>query len=128
MCFHGQCDYYCDTSHAVCGHPEMMEGSMCAFLPSSNYIDRKTWRHPWRRSYHKREKADWETDMNYCRGVRNKPPYNSGRRLLDLMDMAVFDFLQGILLHVNRKCIDDVHFRPRDVFWNPPHTVWMQTY
>lgn len=95
VCFHGQCDYYCDTSHAICGHPEMLEGSMCAFLPSSNYVDRKTWRHPWRRSYHKRDKAVWETDMNYCRGVRTKAPYNTGRRLLDVMDMAVFDFLQG---------------------------------
>jgi hypothetical protein len=27
--------------------------------------------------------------------VRDIPPYDSGRRLLDLMDMAVFDFLTG---------------------------------
>lgn len=24
------------------------------------------WRHPWRRSYHKRRKAQWETDADYC--------------------------------------------------------------
>jgi hypothetical protein len=27
---------------------------------------RKTWRHPWQRSYHKRRKAQWELDNDYC--------------------------------------------------------------
>lgn len=31
----------------------------------------KAWRHPWRRSYHKRRKASWETDQDYCSMVRN---------------------------------------------------------
>ncbi|XP_018563569.1 extracellular serine/threonine protein CG31145-like, partial [Anoplophora glabripennis] len=53
------------------------------------------WRHPWRRSYHKRRKAQWETDPNYCQLVREIPPYDKGRRLYDLMDMSVFDFLMG---------------------------------
>jgi hypothetical protein len=35
------------------------------------------------------------TDSDYCALVRDIPPYDSGRRLLDLMDMAVFDFLTG---------------------------------
>ena len=30
----GQCSYYCDTSHAICGHPDNTEGSLAAFLPS----------------------------------------------------------------------------------------------
>ncbi|KRG02283.1 uncharacterized protein Dmoj_GI10702, isoform C [Drosophila mojavensis] len=98
LCFHGKCSYYCDTSHAICGNPDMLEGSFAAFLPSfetSNRKGRKLWRHPWRRSYHKRKKAQWETDANYCALVRDIPPYDEGRRLLDLMDMAVFDFLTG---------------------------------
>ena len=73
LCFHGKCSYYCDTSHAICGAPDMLEGSFAAFLPpkvscavgefSEVYCvpqaaaPRKTWRHPWRRSYHKRRKA-----------------------------------------------------------------------
>ncbi|KAL4091234.1 hypothetical protein QTP88_025956 [Uroleucon formosanum] len=95
VCFHGQCSYYCDTSHAICGNPDMLEGSFAAYLPSQDVLERKTWRHPWRRSYHKRRKAKWETDPNYCELVRNLPPYNSGRRMLDIMDLSVFDFLMG---------------------------------
>jgi hypothetical protein len=95
VCFHGKCDYYCDTSHAVCGHPDLLEGSSMIYLPSTSAVVRKSWRHPWRRSYHKRRLADWEKDEAYCDHVIATPPYDSGRRLLDIMDMAVFDFLQG---------------------------------
>ncbi|XP_055906171.1 extracellular serine/threonine protein CG31145 [Eupeodes corollae] len=95
LCFHGKCSYYCDTSHAICGNPDTLEGSFAAFLPAFEQTQRKVWRHPWRRSYHKRRKAQWETDADYCAMVRDIPPYDEGRRLLDLMDMSVFDFLTG---------------------------------
>lgn len=95
LCFHGKCSYYCDTAHAICGNPDTLEGSFAAFLPAKEVAPRKVWRHPWRRSYHKRRKAQWEQDSDYCTMVRDIPPYDSGRRLLDLMDMSVFDFLTG---------------------------------
>lgn len=95
ICFHGKCSYYCDTGHAICGNPDMLEGSLAAYLPSSDLADRRVWRHPWRRSYHKRKKAQWETQDDYCSLIKEVPPYDEGRRLLDLMDMAVFDFLIG---------------------------------
>jgi len=95
LCFHGKCSYYCDTSHAICGHPDNLEASLAAFLPPKKLAPRKTWRHPWRRSYHKRRKANWETDDDYCEFVKEVVPYNKGRRLLDVMDMAVLDFLMG---------------------------------
>jgi len=95
LCFHGQCSYYCDTSHAICGTPDTLEVSMAAFLPETEIAPRKTWRHPWRRSYHKRRKAAWESDPNYCEVVKEAKPYERGRRLLDIMDLAVFDFLMG---------------------------------
>ena len=42
--------------------------------------------------------CSWENINDYCeQRVKNKHPYNSGRRLLDLMDMSVFDFLIGEL-------------------------------
>lgn len=97
LCFHGKCSYYCDTSHAICGQPDTLEGSFAAFLPES---ERKIVRHPWRRSYNKRKKAIWETDNKYCEKVRQKPPYDEGRRLLDLIDMSIFDFLTG-----NKSCV-----------------------
>lgn len=95
LCFHGKCSYYCDTGHAICGQPDTLEGSLAAFLPAAELSDRKVWRHPWRRSYNKRRKAVWEVDTGYCGSVRRTAPLNEGRRLLDLVDMAVFDFLMG---------------------------------
>ncbi|KAM3859474.1 extracellular serine/threonine protein kinase FAM20C isoform 2-T2 [Diretmus argenteus] len=95
VCFYGECSYYCSTEHALCGKPDQIEGSLAAFLPDLALAKRKTWRNPWRRSYHKRKKAEWEVDQDYCEEVKQTPPYDSGTRLLDIMDMTIFDFLMG---------------------------------
>ncbi|XP_074512917.1 extracellular serine/threonine protein kinase FAM20C isoform X1 [Sebastes fasciatus] len=95
ICFYGECSYYCSTEHALCGKPDQIEGSLAAFLPDLNLAKRKTWRNPWRRSYHKRKKAEWEVDPDYCDEVKQTPPYDRGTRLLDVMDMTIFDFLMG---------------------------------
>ncbi|KAJ8387139.1 hypothetical protein AAFF_G00160790 [Aldrovandia affinis] len=95
VCFYGECSYYCSTEHALCGRPDQLEGSLAAFLPDLALAKRKTWRNPWRRSYHKRKKAEWEVDPGYCDEVKQTPPYDRGTRLLDLMDMTIFDFLMG---------------------------------
>ncbi|XP_055367000.1 extracellular serine/threonine protein kinase FAM20C isoform X3 [Betta splendens] len=95
VCFYGECSYYCSTEHALCGKPDQIEGSLAAFLPDLNLAKRKTWRNPWRRSYHKRKKAEWEVDPDYCDEVKQTPPYDRGTRLLDVMDMTIFDFLMG---------------------------------
>ncbi|XP_029140867.1 extracellular serine/threonine protein kinase FAM20C [Protobothrops mucrosquamatus] len=95
ICFYGECSYYCSTEHALCGKPDQIEGSMAAFLPDLSLAKRKTWRNPWRRSYHKRKKAEWEVDPDYCEEVKQTPPYDRGTRILDIMDMTVFDFLMG---------------------------------
>lgn len=110
ICFHGQCTYYCDTAHAVCGHPDMLEGSLAAWLPPKEVLGRKPIRSPWRRSYNKRRKAAWETDDQYCNNVKKTPPYDKGRRLYDLMDIAVFDFLTGNM--------DRHHYEEITVFGN----------
>ncbi|XP_034049113.1 extracellular serine/threonine protein kinase FAM20C [Thalassophryne amazonica] len=95
VCFYGECSYYCSTEHALCGKPDQIEGSLAAFLPDLALAKRKTWRNPWRRSYHKRKKAEWEVDPDFCEEVKQTPPYDSGMRLLDVMDMTIFDFLMG---------------------------------
>lgn len=41
VCFHGKCSYYCDTSHAICGSPDTIEGSFAAFLPTYEQAQRK---------------------------------------------------------------------------------------
>lgn len=95
ICFYGECSYYCSTEHALCGKPDQIEGSLAAFLPDLSLAKRKTWRNPWRRSYHKRKKAEWEVDPDYCQEVKQTPPYDSTNRVLDIMDMTIFDFLMG---------------------------------
>ncbi|XP_074867030.1 extracellular serine/threonine protein kinase FAM20C [Carettochelys insculpta] len=95
ICFYGECSYYCSTEHALCGKPDQIEGSLAAFLPDLSLAKRKTWRNPWRRSYHKRKKAEWEVDPDYCEEVKQTPPYDTGTRILDIMDMTIFDFLMG---------------------------------
>lgn len=95
LCFHGHCSYYCDTGHAICGRPDTVEGSLAAFLPPDSLSGRKSWKNPWRRSYHKRRKAKWETDPHYCRIVRGKAIYNNSKRLADLIDTTILDFLIG---------------------------------
>lgn len=115
LCFHGKCSYYCDTAHAVCGSPDTLEGSFAAFLPDKAFAARKAWRHPWRRSYHKRKKAQWENDSDYCSLVKEISPYDEGRRLLDLMDMAIFDFLTGNM--------DRHHYETFKIFGNDSFTL-----
>lgn len=34
-------------------------------------------------------------DPDYCEEVKQTPPYDGGQRILDVMDMTIFDFLMG---------------------------------
>lgn len=124
-CFYGVC-YYCMKAEAACANGTIMEGSVTLWLPPGWPL--KNWRHPWQRTYRDDRKASWETDDNYCKKkVLNTPPYDSGPRLLDIMDTAIFDFLignadrhhyetfrdegdQGMLLHLdNAKSFGNPH-------------------
>ncbi|KAI6235183.1 Fam20C domain-containing protein [Aphelenchoides besseyi] len=110
QCFVGKCDYYCDTTHAICGSPDLKEGSVQMFLPDDQSVPRRHNKSPYRRTYSKKTQlATWQTDMHYCQyKVKNRLPYGHGRRLLDLVDLHIMDYLIG-----NQ---DRHHYETFDVF------------
>lgn len=94
LCYFGYC-YYCNAKDKACANGDLMEGSLTLWLPGE-YSQFQKLRHPYQRTYVDGRLAKWETDDNYCeRTVKKKPPYNRGRRLLDITDASVFDYLIG---------------------------------
>ncbi|KAM3920871.1 pseudokinase FAM20A [Leptodactylus fuscus] len=94
-CFFSKCLYMCKTEYAVCGDPHMLEGSLSVFLPSLGSAPRLSVPNPWIRSYTFTGKEEWETNPSYCDSVKQLHPYSNTRRLLNMMDLAIFDFLIG---------------------------------
>lgn len=96
VCVTGHCSYYCDTTHAICGRPkDRMEGSVQLMLPSKPLLKWKIISHPYRRSYNKKKKAEWETNANYCNEKVFRDLNYHSKLLLDIMDLSLFDFLIG---------------------------------
>lgn len=50
-CFFSKCLYVCKTEYAVCGNPDLLEGSLSAYLPSLSIAPRTSIPNPWIRSY-----------------------------------------------------------------------------
>ena len=89
-CYYGNCVLYCDFAHAICGSPDIIEGSISSWIPFESGIGQVSWYNPWRKHF---DVAEWEENDSFCNGVKNRPPYNNIRLLLDLMDVTVFDYL-----------------------------------
>ncbi|XP_053698319.1 glycosaminoglycan xylosylkinase homolog [Sabethes cyaneus] len=87
QCVYGKC-YYCKESEAVCGETITgnVEGALLLLIPGKF----AKYRSPWQRTYQNGVAAEWEKTDAYCTKVKEKLPLV---RLLDLIDVAVFDFL-----------------------------------
>uniref|UniRef100_A0A7N8Y0U5 FAM20A golgi associated secretory pathway pseudokinase n=1 Tax=Mastacembelus armatus TaxID=205130 RepID=A0A7N8Y0U5_9TELE len=94
-CFFAKCLYACKTEYAVCGNPDLLEGSLSAYLPGLSIAPRISIPNPWTRSYTFTGREEWEVNPFYCDTIKELYPYNSGNRLLNIIDMSVFDFLTG---------------------------------
>ncbi|XP_037773127.1 glycosaminoglycan xylosylkinase-like isoform X1 [Penaeus monodon] len=87
LCIFGNC-VYCSKKWPACEKDQYLEGAVITWLPE-HYISSEP-HHPWGRTYIKNKLADWEKDARFCQTVlRTFHP----RKLLDLIDAAVFDFL-----------------------------------
>lgn len=92
-CFYGQC-FYCKETELACAVNGVLEGSLTLWFPDDKPLEKV--RHPYQRTYKEDKKSRWETDEQYCNNyVKKTAPYDSGNRLLDLIDTAIFDFLIG---------------------------------
>ncbi|XP_026524994.1 glycosaminoglycan xylosylkinase [Pseudonaja textilis] len=91
-CFYGKC-YYCRETEPACAEGDSMEGSLTLWLPDAWPLQKH--RHPWGRTYREGKLARWEYDESYCDAVKKTSPYDSGPRLLDIIDTAIFDYLIG---------------------------------
>lgn len=94
-CFFAKCLYVCKTEYAVCGNPDLLEGSLSAYLPGLSIAPRISIPNPWIRSYTFSGREEWEVNPFFCDTVKQMYPYNSGNRLLNIIDMSIFDFLTG---------------------------------
>lgn len=94
-CFFAKCLYVCKTEYAACGSPDLLEGSLSAYLPGLSIAPRISIPSPWIRSYTFTGREEWEVNPFYCDTIKQQYPYNSGNRLLNIIDMSVFDFLIG---------------------------------
>ncbi|KRZ39524.1 Extracellular serine/threonine protein kinase FAM20C, partial [Trichinella pseudospiralis] len=110
VCFVGVCKYYCMTGMAICGNPDMIEGSLQMFIDTP-YTPFDRIISPYRRTYSKmKQKAEWQLDNNYCKTKllsNSSSPFSEGRLLLDLIDMSILDFLMG---NQDRHHMDMFHF------------------
>ncbi|XP_061561869.1 LOW QUALITY PROTEIN: pseudokinase FAM20A [Phycodurus eques] len=94
-CFFAKCLYVCKTEYAVCGSPDLLEGSLSAYLPGLSIAPRISIPNPWIRSYTFTGQEEWQVNPAYCDTIKKLYPYSSGNRLLNIIDMSVFDFLMG---------------------------------
>ncbi|XP_071490627.1 extracellular serine/threonine protein kinase FAM20C-like [Diadema antillarum] len=92
-CFTGKCaPWFCNKDHPVCGKGEMLEVSMCQFLPNYKSDEDPVMDKPYPWSHGVREAAVW-MEQNICEDLLHNPANAEGRFFLDLIEQSIFDFL-----------------------------------
>lgn len=98
LCLYGACHYYCQSQYAVCGNGTLLEGSLAFFIHREGLVSFSS---PWSRTYDFDLPAPWEdsaTSEGYCDEVRSNPPFDNEGAILAVVDLHIFDFLQGQFL------------------------------
>ncbi|OXA52169.1 glycosaminoglycan xylosylkinase [Folsomia candida] len=93
LCFYGVC-HFCSKTDPVCeGDPPVdVEGALVLWMQRKF----QTVPNPWRRTYQATILAPWESSMDFCSQLmRDIPRLNRAQTLLDIVGVAVFDFLIG---------------------------------
>lgn len=86
-CLYGKC-FYCSINDPICDDENSSLLGAVIFNFKANLVNHRS---PWQRTYKKGKKALWqEFPENYCNIVRQKI---SRKRLYDLIDISLFDFL-----------------------------------
>ncbi|KAL0901347.1 hypothetical protein ABMA27_006626 [Loxostege sticticalis] len=85
MCIYGKC-FYCKVNETVCPDSKgEIEGAAILFSKKPF----RAFKSPWRRSYTSK-KMEWEKNNDFCKKVSET---HSTKRLLNLIDVSIFDFL-----------------------------------
>ncbi|XP_050295864.1 glycosaminoglycan xylosylkinase homolog [Anthonomus grandis grandis] len=85
-CIYGKC-FYCRKEDPICEDEHNFLTGAVIFNVKKSFSN---YRSPWQRTYKKTKRAQWESDLDYCKMVKTKL---QKRRILDLIDTAIFDFL-----------------------------------
>ena len=89
-CFTGHCHKKCDKEHAICGQPDVLPVSFALLIPEAVY-------NGWRKNPAFSRPASSFDKRNYCNHLTESiNKISSAVRLhLDIVDIILFDFLQG---------------------------------
>ncbi|XP_022080603.1 glycosaminoglycan xylosylkinase-like [Acanthaster planci] len=91
LCFIGKCaPWFCNQDHPICGKGDVMEMSLCQFLPSfEGSVPVFELEYPWSQGV--KESLVWK-GKNICLDYLKDPVWTRGRFLLDLIEQGIFDF------------------------------------
>ncbi|XP_019874820.2 glycosaminoglycan xylosylkinase homolog isoform X2 [Aethina tumida] len=85
-CIYGKC-LYCKKEDPICESDNFLLTGAVIFNIRKTLTSH---RNPWQRTYKKTKRAPWQENANYCNGVKTKL---TKKRLYDLVDISIFDFL-----------------------------------